>query len=141
MEEMSRDELIEKLEALQPEFEKIMRQFGAHEPDWEPLKIVFGPLMFMGYSDGIRMYKHKYTRRYLNLDAEGAAYRWLGEKKGYVRIPLEEGIADAFADAEALMGWLRGPGESSAPQFGDVPPGDPAMYDDIHRCEEDPDLP
>ncbi len=53
-----------------------MRQFGAHEPDWEPLKLVFGGFMFMGYCDGIRMYKHHDTRNYLNLDEHGAAYRW-----------------------------------------------------------------
>lgn len=119
MDDLSRDELIEKLEAMQPEFEKIMRQFGAHEPDWDPLKLVFGSFMFMGYCDGIRMYQHRFTRRYLHLDEHGAAYRWLGGRERYEQIPLERAIAFAFEDAEALMGWLR-PSEDSATIFANV---------------------
>ena len=145
MEEMNRDELIERLEELQPEFEKVMRQFGAHEPDWEPLKLVFGPFMFMGYSDGIRMYKHQYTRRYLQLDEHGAAYQWLGKKKGYKQIPLERAIMFAFEDAEELMRWLRPSEQEQVETFGDLepsgelPPGD-ATYT-FTKHEADPDLP
>lgn len=104
-EEMDRGELISRIEELRPEIEKVFLQFGAHEPDWEPLKIVFGPFMFMGCSDGIRMYKHKYTRRYLNLDEQGRAYRYLGLKDRYERIPIESGIAHAFEDAEQCFYW------------------------------------
>lgn len=142
MEEMSRDEMIEKLEALKPEFAKLMRQFGAHEPDWEPLKLVFGGFMFMGYCDGIRMYKHHDTRNYLNLDEHGAAYRWLGEKIGYVQVPIEDAIADAFEGGEMCMGaYRRSRAEpQDAPTFGDVSPSTEVMYNNIHH-EEDPDLP
>jgi len=99
--------MIAKLEEMRPEIEKIFRQFGAHEPDWEPLKIVFGPFMFMGYSNGIRMYKHRYTRRYLNLDENGGAYRYLGKGDRYERIPIEVGIAHVFEDAEELFLFPR----------------------------------
>lgn len=102
MADMDREELIEKLEGLRPEIQKLFRQFGMHEPDWGPLELVFGCFMFMGYCDGIRLYKHSYTRRYLNLDQHGRAYKYLGERRGYKRIPLEEGIANAFDMAEQL---------------------------------------
>ena len=145
MDEMDRDELIRKLEELTPEFQKVMRQFGAHEPDWEPLKLVFGPFMFMGYCDGIRMYKHQYTKGYLHLDEHGAAYRWLGEKKGYEQIPLERAIGLAFKDVEELTKWLRPSDREDVETFGDLEPSNElplpdAMYIHVHR-EEDPDLP
>lgn len=112
--EMDREELVRRTEALRPDIEEIFLQFGAHEPDWKPLEdTLLGDFMFMGYSDGIRMYKHQLTRRYLNLDADGRAYRYLGERRGYEQIPLEDGIAHAFEDAESLVSWLR-PGSGSA---------------------------
>lgn len=106
--DMDREELIAGIEMLRPEIEKNFLQFGAHEPDWQPLeRTLLGDFMFMGYSDGLRLYKHRHTRRYLNLDEEGRAYRYLGKKKRYEQIPLEDGIAHAFQDAEALLGWCR----------------------------------
>ena len=90
--------------------EKIFLQFGAHEPDWQPLeRTLLGDLMFMGYSHGLRLYKHRFTRRYLTLDEKGRAYRYLGGKNSYEQIPLEDGIAHAFQDAEALVWWTRDP--------------------------------
>lgn len=106
--DFTREELIEKFEELRPEIAKLMRQFGAHEPDWEPLeRVLCGDFMFMGYCQGVRMYKHRFTRQYLHLDEEGRAYRWDGVRNRYDQIPVEEAIADAFANAEELMGWLR----------------------------------
>ena len=106
--DMDREELIARIEALRPEIEKIFLQFVAHEPDWEPLeRTLLGDFMFMGYTDGIRLYKHSFTRRYLNLDEKGRAYQYLGEKRGYEQIPLEDGIAHAFEDSEELIGWTR----------------------------------
>jgi hypothetical protein len=85
-----------------------MLQFGAHEPDWAPLeKVLLGDFMFMGYCQGVRMYKHHFTRRYLHLDSQGRAYRWISEDERYEQIPVEEGIAHTFQDAEELMCWLR----------------------------------
>jgi hypothetical protein len=117
---MDREELIARIEALRPEFEKVFLQFGAHEPDWEPLEqTLLGDFMFMGYTDGIRLYKHSFTRRYLNLDEKGRAYRYLGENRGYEQIPLEEGIAHAFEDAEELVGWVRDRSDPPPPSRGD----------------------
>ena len=108
---ISRGELIRRLEELRPEFSKIMRQLGAHDPNWEPLEgVLMGDFMFMGYYDGKLMYKHAWTRRYLHLDEARRAYRWLGESRGYESIPLEEAIAHAFEDAEALRN-LPEPGD------------------------------
>ena len=108
---MSRGELIRRLEELRPEFVKMMRQFGAHEPNWEPLEsVLMGDFMFMGYCDGKLMYKHALTRRYLHLDEAGRAYRWVGERRGYESIPLEGAIAHAFEDAEVLRN-LAEPGD------------------------------
>lgn len=50
---------------------------------------------------------HSFTRRYLNLDEKGRAYQYLGEKRGYEQIPLEDGLAHVFDYAEELMGWTR----------------------------------
>lgn len=100
---MERDELIGSLEALRPEFAKLLRQFGAHEPDWEPLEsVLVHGFMFMGYCEGRRMYKHRLTRNYLHLDADGRAYRW--EQDHYQAIPVEEAIADAFEGLEDMAG-------------------------------------
>lgn len=101
---MDRDELIRRLEELRPEFAKIMRQFGAHEPDWEPLeRFLCGDFMFMGYSQGIRMYKHSLTRHYLHLDTEGNAYEYLESKDQYRKIAPERAIARAFEDLDSCL--------------------------------------
>ena len=44
------------------------------EPDWKPLEGVLSrqtcaDFMYMGHADGIVLYKHRDTRRYLNIDA------------------------------------------------------------------------
>lgn len=61
-------------------------EMSAIAPDWGPLKAVAPDLlddvMWMGRSrqDGttIEQYKHIDTRRYLNLDASGQAWRFVG---------------------------------------------------------------
>jgi hypothetical protein len=79
---MDREELVSKLQGLNSEWTKILRQHGAHEPDWEPLEKVLplkwcGGFMFMGYIGDIRLYKHGLTRRYINIDSEGRCYKYL----------------------------------------------------------------
>jgi len=72
------------------------------EPVWEPLQAVVGSrcreFMFMGQiaseSGMIFSYKHIWTRRYLDLDREGRAYRYTEE--GYVSIDREEAIRYVF---------------------------------------------
>ena len=52
------------------------------EPDWKPLEGVLSScdcesFMYMGTTSGIVLYKHRYTRRYLNIKAEtGRFYRY-----------------------------------------------------------------
>lgn len=72
------------------------------EPVWEPLQTVVGPrcreFMFMGQiglePGTIFSYKHIWTRRYLDLDREGRAYRYTGE--GYVSVDQEEAVRYVF---------------------------------------------
>jgi hypothetical protein len=51
--------------------------------------------MFMGRVDMIFLYKHIWTRHYLNLDQDGQAYRFTGE--GYAAIPLDDAIEHVFS--------------------------------------------
>jgi hypothetical protein len=60
---------------------------GWREPDWAPLERVLpqelcADFMWMGwevrpYGPPIARYKHAVTRRYLNLDEDGGAYRYV----------------------------------------------------------------
>ena len=52
-----------------------------------------GDFMFMGYINGIYLYKHVVTRRYLNLDASGKAYTLGREFHGYHETPVETALA------------------------------------------------
>jgi len=67
-------------------------------PVWEPLQTVVGSrcreFMFIGKVGGIYLYKHIWTRRYLNLDSERNAYRFTG--RGYEPVSLEEARARVF---------------------------------------------
>ena len=102
----------------QEEFKRIsqlLARFTAEHvgvnPTWEPLEAVL-PLpmcsgfMFMGHSTTwnnkpICLYKHGITRRYLNLDAKGQAYKYTGHG-GYTTIGLEEAIEHAFQGVEDM---------------------------------------
>jgi hypothetical protein len=48
--------------------------------------------MFKGRLNGINLYKHGLTRRYLNLGEDGRAYRHL-ERGRFEEIPFEEALA------------------------------------------------
>ena len=58
------------------------RAIEVGEPDWKPLEGVLSPedcadFMYMGGAGGIALYKHRDTRRYLNIDAAtGRFYRY-----------------------------------------------------------------
>lgn len=99
--EMSREELIQEIEGLGPMMTKLLRQYGAHEPDWAPLEKVLpfdqcAGFMFMGYTGEIRMYKHGFTRRYLNIDPKGNTYAYVSESDSYEKIPRSAAIKQAF---------------------------------------------
>ncbi len=83
------------------------------DPDWGPLERAIprrwcGGFMWMGrtWDCGvvIELYKHGITRRYLNLDRFGNAYRYTGE--GYKLTAMEEALDHVFEGLEA-MGYDR----------------------------------
>ena len=67
-------------------------------PIWEPLQAAVGArcreFMWMGKTGKILLYKHRLTRRYLNLDLEGNAYRFTGD--GYEPVPINAAITHVF---------------------------------------------
>lgn len=66
------------------------------DPDWHPLESVLttkqcADLMYMGHAGNIVLYKHRYTRNYLNIhDTTGQFYRYAGGK--YVEVDREWAI-------------------------------------------------
>ena len=63
--------------------------------DWQPLERLFGPslcadFMFMGRAEQIHLYKHRDTRRYLNIAPDETCFRH--STHGYQPIGLEEAI-------------------------------------------------
>jgi hypothetical protein len=80
------------------EMDKDMKIEYPEKPIWEPLQAAVGPrcreFMWMGKTGKVFLYKHIWTRRYLNLDVDGKAYRFTGE--GYEPFPLEEAIKYVF---------------------------------------------
>jgi len=48
--------------------------------------------MFMGRLNGVHLYKHGLSRRYMNLGDDGRAYRYV-ERGRFVEIPFEEALA------------------------------------------------
>jgi len=92
-----------------------LTEFNADEDDWAPLEKVL-PLewcagfMFMGCWGDIRLYKHGFTRYYLNLDSKSRAYAYVGER--YVRTNLECAIERVFEGIEEM-------GETRSSAFDD----------------------
>jgi hypothetical protein len=105
--EMTREQMIAELAAAAEEMRRVMVAHGAHEPDWTPLEKAL-PLkhcagfMFMGYSGNIRMYKHGFTRRYLNLDPEGNTYFYKEVTDSYFRVPKKIALDHAFHGLEEM---------------------------------------
>jgi hypothetical protein len=95
------EKLVSKFEGMSADFTRIMKEAGADRPDWAPIEKVL-PLnecrgfMFMGYSGEVRMYKHGFTRNYLNVDPGGHTY-WYDERHdSYFRVAKELAIDHAF---------------------------------------------
>ena len=98
-------------ENLHKEWDKLREQFHMDDPVWEPLEKALpykwcGAFMYMGRTNGVHMYKHGFTRHYLNLDDEGNAYRFLPGSERYVPMNRFEAIENAF-EGLALMGIDR----------------------------------
>lgn len=59
------------------------------EPNWEPLERTLrrhecADYMYMGRAGEIELYKHRLTRRYLNIDPDGRFYMYLNSR--YVEV-------------------------------------------------------
>jgi hypothetical protein len=73
-------------------------------PDWKPLECVLSSedcasFMCIGNTGGIVLYKHRDTRRYLNIDATtGRFYRYTDGD--YVEISREEAIEQVYGTME-----------------------------------------
>jgi len=72
----------------------------AMKPCWKPLEQMLGAdlcrnFMYMGCSGQIYLYKHIDTRRYLNIDLDGACFRY--SPAGYIPIGLMEAIEDVLS--------------------------------------------
>ena len=75
------------------------QESSAVRPEWEPLEAVLSPdlcgdFMFMGKVGDICLYKHRWTRRYLNLDSQLQAWRYDGPH--YSAIPIRTALTHAF---------------------------------------------
>ena len=72
------------------------RAIEVGEPDWKPLEGVLSrelceEFMFMGTTSGIVLYKHRDTRRYLNIGSDtGRFYRYANGD--YIEICREQAI-------------------------------------------------
>jgi hypothetical protein len=70
-----------------------------NEPNWAPLEMVLsrgecGDYMYMGRVGEIELYKHRLTRRYLNINQDGRRfYRYCGET--YVEILRSDALDHA----------------------------------------------
>jgi hypothetical protein len=113
MDTPSRDEMVLRLS-------RILDQWGEErlgdDPDWGPLEEAIprewcGGFMWMARieEDGvaIELYKHGITRRYLNLDHSGRAWRYTGAADdSYEPTTLSEAIDHVFEGLEE-MGYDR----------------------------------
>jgi hypothetical protein len=77
------------------------------QANWKPLEDRLGParcagFMYMGRINGVNLYKHGLSRRYLNLSDEGRAFRQL-DRGRFEEIPFSEALA-WVAEPLAAMG-------------------------------------
>lgn len=71
------------------------------EPNWRPLEIALMPgdcegFMYMGRAGEIELYKHRWTRRYLNISTDGGRFYQLAGN-AYIEISKCEAIEHAFS--------------------------------------------
>jgi hypothetical protein len=80
------------------------RAIEVGEPDWKPLEGVLLPedcadFMYMGNAGGVVLYKHRDTRRYLNIDAAtGRFYRYADGE--YIEIGREQAIEHVYGSKQ-----------------------------------------
>jgi hypothetical protein len=69
-------------------------------PNWRPLERLFSAeecsnFMYMGRSGSIELYKHRETRRYLNIHAEGGEFYLYGNRT-YMKVSKAAALAYVF---------------------------------------------
>ncbi|MGF1617998.1 MAG: hypothetical protein ACFCU2_09385 [Acidimicrobiia bacterium] len=110
----------EKILALSQMLDQWAEENLDDRPDWKPLQAALplewcGGFMWMNrvVSGGVvvELYKHGITRRYLNLDGDGTAYRWTGT--GYEPMPLDDATDHVFEELEEM-------GYDTATRYDDV---------------------
>ena len=71
------------------------------EPNWAPLERTvpvtdLENFMYMGHTGEIELYKHRWTRRYLNISSDGGRfYRPVGDS--YIEISRSEAIDHVYS--------------------------------------------
>lgn len=71
------------------------------EPNWRPLEMALTEgdcedFMYMGRTGEIELFKHRWTRRYLNISSDGQQfYRSIGDS--YIEISRAEAIEHVFS--------------------------------------------
>jgi hypothetical protein len=91
------------------------------EPEWAPLERVLWSdelcahfmWMFAVLLEGgtlLNAYKHRWTRGYLHLGADGTAYRYMGDR-GYTSVALRELLEEVFYSRGC---WRPTPSERAA---------------------------
>jgi hypothetical protein len=110
METADRDEMVLRLSRL---LDAWAEEHLGDDPDWAPLEAAIprkwcGGFMWMNRIEDcgvvIELYKHGITRRYLNLDRFGNAYRYTDD--GYELIAMAEALDHVFCGLEE-MGYDR----------------------------------
>lgn len=70
------------------------------KPNWKPLRAVLpdriDDFMWMGFDGTIQLYKHRMTRRYLNIDAKTGAFFAFDGKNSYVQVAKDEALRRLF---------------------------------------------
>ena len=71
------------------------------EPNWKPLERLFSQeecasFMYMGRVGTIEQYKHRDTRRYLNIDADTGEFYLYRGNNGYMKVSKAAALAYVF---------------------------------------------
>jgi hypothetical protein len=80
------------------------RAIEVGEPDWKPLEGVLSrqncaDFMYMGHADGIVLYKHRDTRRYLNIGSETGRFFQYSDGD-YIEINREQAIEYVYGSRQ-----------------------------------------
>jgi hypothetical protein len=103
----------ERLETGRAEKEAAIMKRERMEPNWKPLEGRLGKarcagFMFMGRTNGINLYKHGISRRYLNLDDEGHCYVYIA-RDCLASADFERELAILEDDLRGLQATLETP--------------------------------